>query len=668
MDRKMLIAVDIETSCGVVGCPGHRQGNADDETGKCDHAVHHIHNQIDIIGVFDGSQYHNFKSDIRAFDDYCNANNVRCVFHGGKFDYKTLKYKGSKLPIESYVGDTQVLGACVFRKVADGWLLKYNDKRTQLNETLPKGSAKHRVGSPLSLKTMAPFYLKVEPFWETPDDHNNEDYNKLDCVYTYRLHDYLLKIAEEDETLNTYNNYVMKWQHDLIEAEYEGVLIDVPMLHTMYAEALKAQAKSEKGVHEQVTEAFASYKASKIEKLTKESIEACTKFCSTRIKDEGKIPRVEERYRSSLQTKIDKLPSEFNLNSPDQMLMILSWAGIDTTIDKKDKETNEWVEGEGTNKLVLKRAKVKGNIFASVILDYREKETECRYLKQYIEAVVVDRIYCKFNLVGTRTGRLSSAGPNLQNVKGSLRAPFIIADPEKYSIYTVDASQIEPRVIAYLTGDRQMVKLFVEGRDFHNYATKKFFPKETQGVKENDIKASHSVLRKTAKVGDLLIIYGGAENVFQNLCITREDMDIKLEHCKEMVDNFREGMLDVLVWKKKLEHNYKNGVKIKNKFGYPVMANGNKIHMTLFNTYIQGQSSQMIFHAAHMAKKDLRKKGHDVNFLILVHDEVVWRFPKGHEEICQKTVDHYMKCYKLETPHGIVPLDVEGHIADRWIK
>lgn len=665
----MIVAVDIETSCGVKACPGYNKGNADDDNqGKCDHAVHHLLNKIDIIGVYDGKEYVNFKDNIKDFDSWCNANKVECVFHGGKFDFKTLRAKGSTLSLSAYVGDTQCLGACVFRKVADGWLLKYNEKRMAINAALTKGSAKHRVGTPLTLKTMAPFYLKIEPFWETPDDHNNEDYNKLDCIYTYRLHDYLLQIAKEDETIDTYRNYVMKWQHDLLEAEYEGVLIDEKLLHEMYANALRALALSANRVHEKVQPCFDKHRSNLIQKYASESAEKCGSFITSRIKDESKVAGIRARYSASLQRKIEVLPTQFNLNSPDQMLMILTWAGIDTLIDKKDKETNEWIEGEGTNKLVLKRAKVKGNEFASVILDYREKETECRYLKQYIEAVVDGRIYCRFSLVGTRTGRLSSSGPNLQNVKGSLRAPFIIADPEKYSIYTVDASQIEPRNIAYLTGDRSMVKLFMEGRDYHNYATKKFFPKETAGVKENDIKASHNVLRKTAKVGDLLIIYGGGENVFQNLCITREEMDLSLESCKQMIDSFREGMTDVLVWKKKLELNYKNGVKIKNKFGYPVQANGNKVHMTLFNTYIQGQSSQMIFHAAHMAKKDLRKKGFDVNFLILVHDEVVWRFPKGQDEICVKTIDYYMKCYKLDTPHGTVPLDVEGHVADRWLK
>ncbi len=667
----MKAACDIETSCGVKGCPGYNEGSADatDQEGKCKHALHHKLNKIDIIGVFDGKNYHNFGNDVKAFDDWVESNDADLVFHGGKFDLKTLMSKGSKIRLHRYRGDTQCLGACVFNKVTDKWLKQYNDERSEINATLPKNQGKHRFGTPLSLKTMAPFYLKVPKFWENPATHNDPEYNKLDCIYTYRLDDYLLRVAKEDGTLDTYQNYIIPWQHDLLEAEYEGVLIDEKLLQEMYVNAIREKGKAEDEVHAKVKPAFDSYRLSLIQDLTRDSEQKRDSYIANRIKNESKVPGVRDRYDAALRDRIGKLPTQFNLNSPDQMLKILTWAGINTLVDKKDKETNEWIEKEGTDKFVLKRAKViDKNEFAAVILKYREKDTECRYLKQYIDACVGGRIYCTFNLVGTRTGRLSSSGPNLQNVKGSLRAPFIIADPTKYSVYTVDSSQIEPRLIAYLTGDKQMVTLFMQGRDYHNFATKKFFPTQTQGVAEADIKKAHVVLRKTAKTGDLSIIYGTAEFTFQTMCLVREELHIPLEDCKTMIDSFRGGMTEVLAWKKRLEDSYKNGTKIKNRFGYPVQANGTKIHMTLFNTFIQGQASQMIFHSAHMAKIDLRKKGYDVNFLLLVHDEVVWRFPKGQETVCQNTVDFYMKNYKLDTPHGRVPLDCEGNMGDRWMK
>lgn len=659
----MIASCDLETACGVKGCPGYDQANSS----LCDHAVHHKLNKIKIIGVFsEETGYINFRDDVRAFDKWSKENKVQYVFHNGKFDLKVLWAKGSKISLRNYVGDTQCAGACVYRKVPDGWLKMYNEKRSELNAFLPP-KQRHRVGTPLSLKTMAPFYLGIEPFWENPLDHDDEHYNEKDCVYTLRLHAKLLHLMELDGTREFYETYLLQWQKLLCEAELEGLLIDTKLLYQMYADAIKDRDRLEEKVHEKLTSCFAAHKENEIKKLVEESASKCNTFCE-RLKDQSKRRNAEERYVKSLINKIDGLPKRFNLSSPKQMLMILTWAGIDTLVDKRDKETNEFIEKEGTDKFVLKRAKVGGNEFAAAILDYREKETEVRYLKQYIDSLVGDRIYGGFSIVGTRTGRLSSSGPNLQNIKGALRAPFIIADQSRYSIYTVDSSQIEPRVIAYLTQDRDMVTLFKEGRDYHNYATKLFFPQETKDCPEADIKKEFKHLRNdVAKHCDLSGIYGTGPDTLMNMILVRAEKSLERDWIAGALKKFKNGLEGVIKWKQELEGNYNNGTRIKDRFGFPVQA-GRSVYMTLFNTLVQGMASRMIFHASLMAFKELQKKGIDARPLAWVHDEVIWRFPKGKEEECQKCVDHFMTCYKLDTKHGRVPLAVEGHIADRWQK
>lgn len=660
----MKAAIDIETSCGVVHCPGYNSSNSS----ECAHALHHRHNKIDIIGAYDGKNYFNFGSDVTKFDQWCEANQIQGVFANGKFDYKTLRAKGSVFSLRNYVGDSQLAGVCIHARVPEGYIKWYNEKRAELNGDLPQGQ-RHRVGSPLTLKVMAPYYLGVEPFWENPATHDDPEYNKKDCVYTYQLESHLLGLINSEGTGKFYQDYLLQWQKLLCEAEYEGILIDEKLLHKMYADAVKALTKIEGEVHETVKPCFEAYREKEIAKLEVDSAQRLEAYLSKRSETFTGEEATRRRYEEAVVRKCDNLPTKFNLASPKQMLYILTWAGIDTLIDKKDKDTNTWIETEGTNKYVLKRAKVqKQNKFAEVILKYREKETEVSYLKQYIDACVDGRIYCNFNLTGTRTHRLSSSGPNLQNIKGLLRDPFIFADPEKYSIYTVDAAQIEPKNIAYRTGDKNLVNLFVQGRDFHNYATKLFFPRETAEVKEADIKKSHSHLRKTAKIGDLSAFYGTGKHTFQTMCLVREELDIPLEACQDMIMSFKEGMEPVFEWKRSLEQQYKDGVKIFNKFGAPVVVTGKNIHMTLFNSLIQGESSQMIFHASLMAYKDFRSKGIDAAPRTWVHDEVIWRFPKGREEECQKVVDHYMTCYKLDTKHGRVPLGVEGKLGDRWLK
>jgi DNA polymerase-1 len=389
----------------------------------------------------------------------------------------------------------------------------------------------------------------------------------------------------------------------------------------------------------------------------------------TRLKDKSKSRGVRDIFAERLETKIGRLPTRFNLNSNDQMKYILSRHGIDMVVEKRDKESNEWIEKEGADKYVLKRAKVRtGSDLATRLLAFREKQTEVRYTKQYIEATVEGRIYCSFNVTGTRTGRLSSSGPNLQNVKGVLREPFTISEADLFSIYTVDASQIEPRCVAFLTADQPLVQLFQDGRDYHNYATKKFFPAATEGTSEQDVKSAHSTLRKTAKIGDLSIIYGTGANTFCTMCLVREEMDIPIEEGKEMVVSFRKGMQPVFDWKKSLEESYKNGNNIHNIFGRLVIARNDAIHMTLFNSLVQGMASDMILNASLLAFREFCKRKINAKPLLWVHDEVVWRFPKGEEEICKKIVDHFMTHYKLKTEHGLVPLACDGNLSTRWEK
>jgi DNA polymerase I-like protein with 3'-5' exonuclease and polymerase domains len=659
--KPMKAGIDLETACGVKTCPGYDQANSS----LCDHAVCHIRNKIKIIGVFSEEYgYVNFRDDVVMFDAYCTEHQIQGVFHNGKFDFKVLKAKGSKFSLRNYIGDTQVAGACVRNKVSDTWCKIYNDKRAELNAKLPH-KQKHRVGTPLSLKTMAPYYLGIKPFWENPLDHDDEEYNAKDCEYTLRLHAKLLHLMELDRTRDFYETYILQWQKLLCEAEYEGLLIDTKLLYKMYGDAIKERDKLEKRVHVKVKPCYEAFLSKKIEGLVEESAEKCRTFCA-KLKNRDKVLGAEQRYAESLNAKISALPEQFNLNSPPQMLDILMWAGIDTTVDVR--LLGEMIEKEQANKFVLKRAKVAGNDFASALLDYREKETEVRYLKQYIESLVGDRIYGGFNITGTRTGRLSSSGPNLQNIKGSLRLPFIIADSEKYSIYTVDSSQIEPRVIAYLTQDKDMVQLFIDGRDFHNYATKLFFPNETKDCEEKDIKEKHKHLRNdVAKHCDLSGIYGTGPDTLINMILVRAEKALDFEWLKKALKSYKKSLAGVMQWKADLEGAYNNGTHISDRFGFPVQA-GASVYMTLFNTFIQGMASRMIFHASMMAQKQFWKEKIDAKPLAWVHDEVIWRFPKGKEEYCRKIVDHYMTAYKLETQHGVVPLACEGKIADRWEK
>lgn len=660
----MRLVIDIETVCNVAGCPtiGKSYG--------CDHAVHFIHNKISLIGTYDGTRYLGF-TELDEFIRFYQAlpQPVRIIGHGTKFDLKSLRRKGVPIPSSAYAGDTLLAASVVRKKIPADFLAEYNRRRAELNKALPVGQ-RHRLGTQYSLKTLGPYYLDVDPFWENTENHSDEEYNRKDVVYTWRLYHLFLRMMKEEGSYEFYKNKLLPWNRMLMEAEEEGILVDVPKLRDMYTQGLKDAKKLERQLQVEWKAGIEALRERKIREAQADSEKRCQSFIEKRIKDPTKIESVKHRYLASLHRKVQELrDTPLNINSAQQVQEVLEYYGVDTVFEIRDKELNEWIEKESAGKYVLKRAKVRhGSPHVQTLLKFREKETENKYLKNYLDAVVDGRIHCHFNGAGTRTGRLSCADPNLQNVKGILRIPFLVADGDLFDVYTVDASQIEPRLIAYFSEDRELVLLFRNGRDFHNYATKRFFPKETRGCAEKEIKKQHEKLRRTAKTGDLSILYGTGGNTFSAMLLLREEIWMEPSDCKALVGSFRSGMAGVLAYKERLDEALEAGHQQFNILGRPVHVDIDKVYMTGLNTLIQGSASDLILEGSRRAREEFIRLGIDAKPLLWVHDEVVWRIPKAHREFCVDRINHHMKNYKLDTKYGVVPLDVEGHVADRWQK
>ena len=176
-----LLALDIETS------PKPEYINLDKA------ALNYFTGQIDIVG-FVG--YHNQNlivrqfnlksgehslSDVRAFLVYLMSIGVTLTGHNTKFDLKYLIHNEVITFDEActlWSHDSSIAGAVSVKKIPDKWLEKYEDIRMTINKNKEHGT--HRKAGGGSLKTLAPFHLGIEAFWETAD-HSNAKYNLLDC-------------------------------------------------------------------------------------------------------------------------------------------------------------------------------------------------------------------------------------------------------------------------------------------------------------------------------------------------------------------------------------------------------------------------------------------------------------------------------------------------------
>ena len=135
------------------------------------------------------------------------------------------------------------------------------------------------------------------------------------------------------------------------------------------------------------------------------------------------------------------------------------------------------------------------------VLDYREIEMQRRQAVSLLSAIAPDeRIYAHYNPMGARSGRFSSNGPNLQQIKraGRMRRAFI-ATPGRVLI-VLDYSQLELRVAALLSGDETMLEAFRRGEDMHKQTAAAVLAKALEEINKDD--------RQTAKAVNFGLIFG----------------------------------------------------------------------------------------------------------------------------------------------------------------
>ncbi|MCK5179502.1 MAG: DNA polymerase I, partial [Candidatus Omnitrophica bacterium] len=215
-----------------------------------------------------------------------------------------------------------------------------------------------------------------------------------------------------------------------------------------------------------------------------------------------------KRLSKDCAAKIDDLTAtlytmageEFNLNSPKQLSHIL-FEKLKLPVIKKTKT------GFSTNESVLTILSNE-HAFPSVVLEYRQL---AKLKSTYIDALPkligerTGRLHAQFNQTGTETGRLSSSQPNLQNIPirtelGRQIRKAIIPSSKDLTMIAADYSQIELRILAHLSGDKNLIKAFKQGEDIHDFTASLIFE-----VDEKDVT---SQMRNSAKRVNFGIIYG----------------------------------------------------------------------------------------------------------------------------------------------------------------
>lgn len=345
---------------------------------------------------------------------------------------------------------------------------------------------------------------------------------------------------------------------------------------------------------------------------------------------------------------------EFNINSPKQLGEIL-FDKLKLPGAKKNKN------GYATDIDVLK--KLTEYPIINKILEYRAlAKLYSTYIDGIISTIREDgKIHTIYTQTLTRTGRLSSIEPNLQNIPmrseyGRLiRNAFI---PEDNSvILSSDYSQIELRVFAHLSGVNDLINAFKEGVDIHTKTAMDIFKVPMEGVTKN--------MRRQAKAVNFGILYGISSYGLA------EDIGIPVKEAKEFINKYFEtypGVKDYM--DKEIDEAKRNGyvktimnrkrvIEELKSSNYMVRSMGERMAL---NTPVQGSASDILKKAMVEINNIFEKENIKSKMLLQVHDELIFNVYNDEIDKVKDIVYNTMtKVFELK-----VPLDVDIELGNNW--
>jgi len=269
------------------------------------------------------------------------------------------------------------------------------------------------------------------------------------------------------------------------------------------------------------------------------------------------------------------------------------------------------------------------------------------------------RVHTSFNQTATATGRLSSSDPNLQNIpirtdEGRRIREAFISPPGKV-LLSADYSQIELRILAHLSGDRNLVEAFLNGEDIHN--------RTACQVLGADEKAVEPELRRRAKVINFGIIYGmSAYGLSRELGISPGEAAAFIHGYFDIFSGVREYTERTLDQAR--EKGYVQTLLNRRRY-LPELASRNPNtrqygERMAINTPIQGTAADLIKVAMLRIHEGLATRIPGALMLLQVHDELVFEVP---EESAQKTAT-----YVSGIMEGVMTLDVPLAVDWGWGK
>ncbi|OOC18740.1 DNA polymerase I [Helicobacter pylori] len=362
--------------------------------------------------------------------------------------------------------------------------------------------------------------------------------------------------------------------------------------------------------------------------------------------------RLEQEFKNELHVLerqiLDLIGVDFNLNSPKQLSEVL--------YDKLGLPKNKSHSTDEKNLLKI----LDKHPSIALILEYRELN---KLFNTYTTPLLRlkdkdDKIHTTFIQTGTATGRLSSHSPNLQNIpvrspKGLLIRKGFIASSKEYCLLGVDYSQIELRLLAHFSQDKDLMEAFLKGRDIHLETSKALFGEDLAKEK-----------RSIAKSINFGLVYGMGSKKLS------ETLNIPLNEAKSYIEAYFKRFPSI--------KDYLNGMKeeiLKTSKAFTLLGRYRVFDFTGVNDYVKGNylregvnaifqgSASDLLKLGMLKVSERFKNNPSVRLLLQVHDELIFEIEEKNAPELQQEIQRILndEVYPLR-----VPLETSAFIAKRW--
>lgn len=349
---------------------------------------------------------------------------------------------------------------------------------------------------------------------------------------------------------------------------------------------------------------------------------------------------------------------KFNINSPKQ-LGVLLFEKMGLPVIKRTKT------GYSTAVDVLEKLAPQAPIVAH-ILQYRQlAKLNSTYVAGLLAVVHEQdsKIHTRFLQTLTQTGRLSSVDPNLQNIPmrtaegRQIRTAFVPSHPN-WQIFGADYSQIELRVLAHMTGDKNMQKAFLNGEDIHAETARAVFGLASDAPVD-------ALMRRTAKAVNFGIVYGISDfGLANNLGISRDE-------AKRFIDTYFKEFPQIHAWMSQIketahEQGFVETIAKRRRYLPEISSKNFNLRSfaerTAMNSPIQGSAADIIKIAMIKVADALRDNNMQARMLLQVHDELIFEAPVDEVQELTELVTSVMDSAVVLD----VPMRVESHSGNTW--